>query len=349
MQPWEDLDPGPDCRSVRWRGKDYTFTPLQARAVEVLLQHRGRPVSQARILTEIESEAGRLVAGRPRGRLRDVFKSGGQIHPAWGDLIVLPPAIPGESPRKGLFMIPGPTKTPAEAPGAPHTASHSQTQEDKGVSTAPKKESDMEEQRSHREHLEAEVDQLLSNLGKRHYLRVLVRCGRLLTLAPREDLDAVAEDFDALPLFLGLMNGVSLHSEVSCRGLGAVEAWLDGLANTWAPAHIQDPKTQAEIEAFPAERRERTCSPKYVPTAGRVGAVCPRCGGPGRTEENDTGAWSRKDSTTMVCSPCGGDEGALIHGAQHGVRREPSRSLLPTWEEPDWIEFVKLYGRRRYA
>jgi hypothetical protein len=72
----------PDFRSVHWFGADYSFTSSQAACVKVLWEawENGTPeVGQRHLLQEAKSE---------QSRLQDVFKQKGQMHPAWGTMIV---------------------------------------------------------------------------------------------------------------------------------------------------------------------------------------------------------------------------------------------------------------------
>jgi hypothetical protein len=78
-----------DFRSVRWCGRDYNFTPMQASCVRVLWEawENGSPVvGQAHIIDR---------AGSAGSRLQDVFEKG--KHPAWGTLII--------KAKKGAFRL----------------------------------------------------------------------------------------------------------------------------------------------------------------------------------------------------------------------------------------------------
>lgn len=78
----------PDFRSVWWRGEQFTFSSLQAQAVQILYSahQSGTPeLGQHHILVELDSRA---------RRLRDLFKN----HPAWNRLIV-------RGKGKGIFRL----------------------------------------------------------------------------------------------------------------------------------------------------------------------------------------------------------------------------------------------------
>jgi hypothetical protein len=72
----------PNYSQVEYRGQHYEFSVKQALAVEAMHHaHRdGMPgVSGASLLETAESD---------QKRLRDLFRSGGDVHTAWGTLIV---------------------------------------------------------------------------------------------------------------------------------------------------------------------------------------------------------------------------------------------------------------------
>ncbi|HXC53132.1 MAG TPA: hypothetical protein VN634_19750 [Candidatus Limnocylindrales bacterium] len=87
-----DSEAAPDChhtddfRRVRWFGTTYTFSPNQARAVEVLWSHweqGGLGLTQKVLGDLIDSRSDRF-------RMRDLFRlSGktGEMHPAWNTMI----------------------------------------------------------------------------------------------------------------------------------------------------------------------------------------------------------------------------------------------------------------------
>jgi hypothetical protein len=82
---FEDGTASPDFASFRWGGRLWTFTPKQRSIVSVLCAEykKGTPaVSQARLLSECESEG---------GHLRNLFSG----HKAWGTLIVRSSALGG--------------------------------------------------------------------------------------------------------------------------------------------------------------------------------------------------------------------------------------------------------------
>ena len=71
-----------DFRSVKWYGTEYTFSPTQAACVKILWDHweRGTPtVGEQTILVEVDSSG---------DRMRDIFKTKQDAHPAWGTMIV---------------------------------------------------------------------------------------------------------------------------------------------------------------------------------------------------------------------------------------------------------------------
>jgi hypothetical protein len=83
-----------DFRVVLWFGRRYTFTPSQASVIAVLWnawESGLLDVGQADLLA---------AAGSDCTRLQDLFKRRGQMHPAWGVLIVV-----GE--RLGSYRLAG--------------------------------------------------------------------------------------------------------------------------------------------------------------------------------------------------------------------------------------------------
>jgi hypothetical protein len=87
--------PSIDFRSVRWFGKEYTFTANQALVVKVLWQHweAGTPdVGDETLLEAVDREA-------PPARLDVLFRK----HPAWRVMVV-----PGET--KGTHRLAEPEK-----------------------------------------------------------------------------------------------------------------------------------------------------------------------------------------------------------------------------------------------
>lgn len=86
---------GPDFRSVSWYGTEYSFTGNQAACVKILWEAWEKGLSDVGkdyILCEIESDA---------SRLRDVFKQGRELHPAWNTMI-----MPGKS--QGSYRLSSP-------------------------------------------------------------------------------------------------------------------------------------------------------------------------------------------------------------------------------------------------
>src|SRR5262245_50561310 len=77
---------GPDHRSWRWGDVEFSFTPTQAAAVAILWEARNNGTPEVGETTVLE-HAGSAMTGR-RDRLRDLFTSGGKLHPAWGTMIV---------------------------------------------------------------------------------------------------------------------------------------------------------------------------------------------------------------------------------------------------------------------
>jgi hypothetical protein len=69
----------PDFRSLRFDGVDYSFTTTESEAIRVMAT-AGRPLSQHAILEGMNST---------RNRLRDIFKRGKEVNPAWGTVILL--------------------------------------------------------------------------------------------------------------------------------------------------------------------------------------------------------------------------------------------------------------------
>lgn len=85
-----------DFHSVRWNGQNYTFTHQQAAVARLLwtAYENGTPDLSQELLLEESGSSG--------GRLRNVFKEAGGMHPAWGTMIV-------ES-RKGVYRLSEPRK-----------------------------------------------------------------------------------------------------------------------------------------------------------------------------------------------------------------------------------------------
>jgi hypothetical protein len=84
-----------DFRSVLWNGVMYSFSSTQADAVKILWEHFDQAVpevSQLHILNSIGLES---------LRLRDLFRSKGGTHPAFGTMIV--PAA-----TRGAFRLAAP-------------------------------------------------------------------------------------------------------------------------------------------------------------------------------------------------------------------------------------------------
>jgi hypothetical protein len=82
-----------DFRSVHWFGYDYSFSKIQAPCIEVLWKNweNGTPeVANYTILNAAKSD---------QSRLQDVFKQKGQMHVAWGTMIVSCPN------NKGAFRL----------------------------------------------------------------------------------------------------------------------------------------------------------------------------------------------------------------------------------------------------
>ncbi len=77
----------PDFRSLRFDGIDYSFTTTESEAIKVMAKAR-RPLSQHAILEKMNST---------RKRLRDIFKKGKDVNPAWGAVIKLD--------RKGMYWL----------------------------------------------------------------------------------------------------------------------------------------------------------------------------------------------------------------------------------------------------
>lgn len=67
----------PDFRSLRFDGKDYKFTVNESEAIKIMAR-AGKALSQQAILEEMNST---------RTRLRDVFKKGKIVNPAWETVI----------------------------------------------------------------------------------------------------------------------------------------------------------------------------------------------------------------------------------------------------------------------
>jgi hypothetical protein len=100
----------------RWRGRDYSLSPSQARVVQRLLQELDADndhVPEARLLAAAQSDGA--------SRLSDVFNDG--KHPAWGTLILPVACAPETCYRLAPLSTPPPEdRSPIndEAPaGAP--------------------------------------------------------------------------------------------------------------------------------------------------------------------------------------------------------------------------------------
>ena len=92
--------PNEDFSAASWRGREFTFTEAQAIVIRTLYDasnHATKWVSQRRIFERISDEGITV----DTVRLRDVFKSNGKMHPAWGTLIV-PERTPN---RNNLFGL----------------------------------------------------------------------------------------------------------------------------------------------------------------------------------------------------------------------------------------------------
>lgn len=72
---------GLDCRSVNWYGQVFTFTPIQAACVKVLIEHYKHGVPELGEQTILECDQ----VKSSQNRLASVFDNGG--HPAWGTMI----------------------------------------------------------------------------------------------------------------------------------------------------------------------------------------------------------------------------------------------------------------------
>jgi hypothetical protein len=90
---------GADYRSCRWGEARFSFTATQAAAVAALAEARDNGTPDLGEETVLQ-RSGSAMKGKT-ARLRDLFKSGVNIHPAWTIMIV-----PGES--KGTFRLADP-------------------------------------------------------------------------------------------------------------------------------------------------------------------------------------------------------------------------------------------------
>jgi hypothetical protein len=90
--PSEDTGHSTDYRSCTAHGEDYAFSPAQAAVVRQLWE--AHDDGSAAIGQETLLEG----AGLDGGRMRDVFRSKGGMHPAWGVLVV-------QGAAKGTFRL----------------------------------------------------------------------------------------------------------------------------------------------------------------------------------------------------------------------------------------------------
>ena len=88
-----------DFRSVSWDGEQFYFTATQAAAVRVLWTAWQRGTPDLGELTILD-QAGSSMADSRHGRLRDLFRSGRKMHPAWNKMIVA-------GATKGAFRLAG--------------------------------------------------------------------------------------------------------------------------------------------------------------------------------------------------------------------------------------------------
>jgi hypothetical protein len=228
-----DLENTPDFRSVRWEGHDFTFTTFQAAVVKLLVEHRGRPLSQAHVLETIGSAA---------DRLRDVFKSKGKTHAAWGTLIL----VPAQHRRgKDLYMVPDAGSAAAPPPVADDKDATDRSDETNNAVTM-------------------EFSQLLYDLGERNHVSVLVRFAKLAQR--RTELVEIAKKLEAEPLVKGIEDGIEHASGTHFESLHELETWFDGLANAWAPLSVQDGEVRARLSRIPPERLAVTCAPEHLPS-----------------------------------------------------------------------------------
>jgi hypothetical protein len=90
----------PDFRSVRWDGEPYCFTATQAACIKLLWEAMEKGAPELGEQTLLQHPTVDVTSTR----LRDIFRSAGQMHPCWNKLIV-------RGDRKGTFRL-GRAKNP---------------------------------------------------------------------------------------------------------------------------------------------------------------------------------------------------------------------------------------------
>jgi hypothetical protein len=78
-----DVDHSDDFNSVFWFGKQYTFTVKQAKVIERLWRAWERKTPAVPLVDLLEA------ADSDAKRLRDVFKPGQTVNPAWKDKMII--------------------------------------------------------------------------------------------------------------------------------------------------------------------------------------------------------------------------------------------------------------------
>jgi hypothetical protein len=89
------MDHSDDFNSVFWFGKQYTFTVKQAKVIETLWRALERKTPAVPLVDLLEA------ADSTATRLRDVFKSGQTVNPAWRDKMII-------NAGKGAYQLSAP-------------------------------------------------------------------------------------------------------------------------------------------------------------------------------------------------------------------------------------------------
>lgn len=316
-----DIEHSPDFATVRWKGHTYYFSGTRAAVVKYLLENRGLLVRQETILEAVNADS---------SRLRDLFKSKGKLHEAWGSLIVTPAQ---HMKGRGTYMIArAEPSTPQGSPLQPPLGPH------EGCQPVSEDRPDLGADVDSRNDIEGHLEEIVALLAGRDFVRVVEAWAMLTASHGNEQIAMAAAALDAEPLFRGL--GAALKAS---RGhpnhLTALERDLNGLANAWhPPQRMIEARGLAWVHEHmlaPSLGCLSVCAPEFLPFESKRGA-CPRCGNALERFPGDTGALSRLDNLTEVCGACQTDETLSAHGLSPGI------PMLLSWADRFQISVPRL-------